>query len=120
MFCGPSAPPAPGLFSMTMRLPRWRAATSASARKAMSVLPPGVHGHINVIGRSGKLSAVCACRVLAAASITQAHSARANRSGGIGIADGMRQLHFQAHALDDSLLFVVKLLRELRVVFAVF
>src|SRR6187551_2297523 len=119
MFCGPSAPPAPGRLSMMKRLPSWRAATSASARNAMSVLPPGVHGQINVIGRSGKASAVCARALLTHASHAIAQAANAlERRKMITCVVRRRALHLQSHALDDSSLLVVHLLRELRIILA--
>src|SRR5580765_1776381 len=50
---GPSMPPPPGLFSITIGWPRWRDAISDNLRRCVSVEPPAGHGTISVIGRDG-------------------------------------------------------------------
>src|ERR671932_30826 len=46
-------PPPPGLFSITTGWPRYLAATSANLRRCVSVVPPGGHGQMSVIGFAG-------------------------------------------------------------------
>src|SRR5688572_17833727 len=54
MPAGPSMPPAPGLFSITIGWPRCFDASSASLRRWVSVEPPAGQGTMRVIARVGK------------------------------------------------------------------
>jgi hypothetical protein len=49
----PSAPPAPGLFSITTACFSSRDSASATGRATVSATPPGGKGTISVIGLSG-------------------------------------------------------------------
>src|SRR3954464_12481537 len=51
---------APGLFTTTTGCPSGPSAAFAKARELTSVLPPGGHGTIRVIGRSGNGAWACA------------------------------------------------------------
>src|SRR3989338_2727407 len=72
----PSVVAAPGLLTITIGWPRVFSAAWARARPVRSVLPPGPHGTISVIGRSG-YSARAARGVAASAAPVTSRAAAA-------------------------------------------